>query len=166
MIWARSGGDHGVLPPSRSLQFDGSPSAAYSFQKDVLSCQLPKLDVAGSIPVPRSSFSGTRLGSDYLEHAVAWRIRFAPQPRVWIWRPAGFSQRGNAHGTKVLFRCHLSDVEALHHDARLFATRVGVLKLEVNRSSLARQEGDIVVAIEGGQDAIPALFAHRFQSHH
>src|SRR5450759_3793651 len=58
------------------------------------------------------------------------------------------------------------DVEAFHYDAGFLAARVGVAQFGGDAARLAGHQGDVAVAVDGGEDAVAGLFAHGFQTHH
>src|SRR5450759_2457420 len=60
----------------------------------------------------------------------------------------------------------LPNVEPFHHDARALPARVGVLQLGPDGAVFTRHQGDVVVAVDGGQYPVAALFAHGLDAHH
>jgi hypothetical protein len=59
---------------------------------------------------------------------------------------------------------HSCEVEAFDHDSRTFAAVSAQFGLA--GSFFSGHQRDVIVAVEGGQDAIAALFPYRFHPHH
>src|ERR1039457_1859141 len=62
-----------------------------------------------------------------------------------------------------LFVC--GDVETFHHDAGFLAAGVGVAQFGGDAPFLAGHQGDVAIAVDGGEDAVAGLGAHGFQTH-